>query len=121
MHPRWVVDRNDCLLIIQIHSLQIKRKALEEMSVEWDDEQPIGLRFHDTVWYNAIREFRKLKVRKGIPSNDAVLDELIRQGLIDKFSVKCTPQMQQMLRYGAVLAGRLNMHLVSVKEQVSTT
>ena len=92
-----------------------------EMSVEWDDEQPIGLRFHDSVWYNAIREFRKLKVRKGLPSNDAVLDELIRQGLIDKFSIKCTPQMQQMLRYGAVLAGRLNMHLVSVKEQVSTT
>ena len=108
-------------LSFEFTSLQIKRKALEEMSVEWDDEQPIGLRFHDSVWYNAIREFRKLKVRKGLPSNDAVLDELICQGLIDKFSVKCSPQIQQMLRYGAVLARRLNMHLVSVKEQVSTT
>ena len=101
--------------------VQIKRKALEEMSVEWDDELPMGMQFHDTIWFNAIREFRKLKWRKGLPGTDKVLDDLIRQGLIDKFSVKCNPQIQQMLRYGAVVTGRLTGHLVAMKEQVSTT
>lgn len=91
-----------------------------EMSGEWDDEQPIGLRFHDTVWFNAIREFRKLKTRKRLPGNDVVLDELIRQGLIDKFSAKCSSQIQQMMRYGAVLAGRTATHLFVMRERVST-
>ena len=100
--------------------LQIKREALREMSAEWDDSEPDGLRFHDTIWFNAIREFRKLRVRKGHRVNDSVLDDLIRQGLIDKFSIKCAPQIQQIMRYGAVIAGRIAMHLVGMKEQVST-
>ena len=89
------------------------------MSIEWDEAQLIGTKFHDTIWYNAIREFRKLKLRKELSSKDAVLDELIRQGLVDKENAKCTPIIQQTLRFAAVLAGRLTSKNYVMEQRVS--
>lgn len=94
---------------------------MKPMSVEWDDEQPAGYRLHDDIWFNAIREYRKLQLRKEFSSTDTVLDGLIRIGLIDQTSNQCTPQINQVLRYSAVLAGRMTARHLVVEEQVSST
>ena len=89
------------------------------MSVTWDNTQPIGMRFHDEIWLHAIKEYRKLRLRKELSAKDAVLDELIREGLIDKVNAKCTPAIQQVMRYAAVVAGRLTSRNFVMEEQVS--
>ena len=98
--------------------LQIMHEAMKPMSEEWDMVRPGGLRLHDDIWFNAIREFRKLKMRRELPPKDSVLDNLIHLGLIDQ-NVKCSPQINQVLRYSAVLAGRLTTRQFFVEEQVS--
>ena len=92
---------------------------MKPMSEEWNDHRLEGLRLHDDIWFNAIKEFRKLKGRRELSTRDIVLDGLIRLGLIDQSSVKCSPQINQVLRYSAVLAGRLTERHRVFEEQVS--
>lgn len=78
------------------------------------------LKFHDQVWFNAIREYLKYQDRKGTSSGDIVTDALIRAGLVEKDETHISAAFQQCNRYAAVLAGRLTSHAFHLEENVST-
>jgi hypothetical protein len=86
--------------------------------VGWNDFELGDLSFHNHIWFNAIREFLKYKERKGTAGHDIVLNHLIRQGLVDKPETEVTPAYQQMLRYSALLAGRITHQHYLVEKQV---
>ena len=78
----------------------------------------MDISFHDDIWFNAIREYKKIKGKKGTAGKDKVLDDLILEGLVDKPTTKCTPAIQQMLRYGAILASRQTARHFFLEEKV---
>jgi len=98
--------------------LQIMQHATNVRSPEWDKVDLINLKYHDTIWFNAIREYVKLQRRKGTEESDEVLDNLIRQGLIDQEEGDVSKNFQQLLRYSASMAGRLTDHQFKLEKKV---
>ena len=84
----------------------------------WDDLKLVDLKYHDVIWFNALREFQKYKARKGTSKGDPVLDQLIRQGLIDWNVDEASAATQQVFRYSACMAGRLTSHSYRLEESV---
>jgi len=78
----------------------------------------LDLKYHDVIWFNAIREFVKYKARKGTSKHDTVLDQLIRQGLIDWNPDEASSVTQQVFRYSACMAGRLTSHTYRLEDSV---
>jgi len=80
--------------------------ATNKEALGWNDLRLTNLKYHDIIWFDAIREHLKYQERKGTPESDPVLDQLICQGLINQDEKAVTPAYQQFLRYAAVMAGR---------------
>ena len=78
----------------------------------------LDLKYHDVIWFCAIREFLKYKSHKGTAKGDVVLDQLIRQGLIDWDVSDVSEASQQVMRYAACMAGRLTSHSYRLEESV---
>ena len=78
----------------------------------------LDLKYHDVIWFCAIREYLKFKERKGTAKGDPILDQLIHQGLIDWDVSDVSAALQQIFRYSACMAGRLTSHMYQLEELV---
>ena len=81
--------------------------ASNKANADWWTEAPKDLILHDQIWYNAIRVLVSVESRSDSRIADAALDQLIREGLIDRDEKEVSLAMQQWLRYPAILADRL--------------
>ena len=81
--------------------------ASNKANVDWWTETPKDLILHDQIWYNTIRVLISVESRSGSKIADAALDQLIREGLVDRDEKEVSLAMQQWLRYPAILADRL--------------
>ena len=81
--------------------------ASNKASADWWTEIPKDLILHDQIWYNAIRALVSVESRSGSRVADAALDQLIKEGLVDRDEKEVSLAMQQWLRYPAILADRL--------------
>jgi hypothetical protein len=66
----------------------------------------------------AIRERRSLSSRKGDSMVDSVLDNLIREGLIDQEMPSMTLAINQFMRYPVIMTGRLVHNMKGLQDQV---
>ena len=87
-------------LIIRFSTTSYAHKAFDFFLMK-------DLILHDQIWYNAIRAVVSVESRSDSRIADAVLDRLIREGLIDRDKEEVLLAMQQWLRYPAILADRL--------------
>ena len=78
--------------------------ASNKVNSDWWTETPKDLILHDQIWYNAIRALVSVELRSDSRIADAALDQLIREGLIDRDEKEVSLAMQQWLRYLAILA-----------------
>ena len=81
--------------------------ASNKANSDWWTETPKDLILHDQIWFNAIRALVSVESRSDLKIADAALDQLIREGLIDRDEKGVSLAMQQWLRYPAILADRL--------------
>ena len=78
--------------------------ASNKLNPDWWTETPKDLILHDQIWYNTIRALVSMESRSGSRIADVTLDQLIREGLIDRDKKEVLLAMQQWLRYPAILA-----------------
>ena len=91
--------------------------ASNKPNPEWWPKVPKDLELHNEIWFNAIRALILVDLRSSLRVADVVLDQLIRQGLIDRDEKEVSLAMQQWLRYPAILADHLaNSHGILAKE-----
>ena len=91
--------------------------ASNKTNADWWTETPKDLILHDQIWFNAIRALVSVESRSGSRVANAALDQLIKEGLIDRDEEEVSRAMQQWLRYPAILADCLaNSQGVVAKE-----
>ena len=78
--------------------------ASDKANADWWTATPKDLILHNQIWYNAIRALVSVESRLGSRIANVALDQLIREGLIDRDEKEVLFAMQQWLRYLAILA-----------------
>ena len=78
--------------------------AFNKLNPDWWTETLKDLILHDQIWYNAIRVLISVESRSDSRIADVTLDQLIREGLIDRDKKEVSLAMQQWLRYPVILA-----------------
>ena len=92
--------------------------ASNKANTDWWTETPKDLILHDQIWYNAIRALVSVESRSDLRIADTALDQLIREGLINRDEKEVSFAMQQWLRYPAILVDHLaNSQGVLVEEE----
>ena len=81
--------------------------ASNKASMDWWTETPKDLILHDQIWFNAIRALISVELRSDSRIADTALDQLIREGLIDRDEKEVSLAMQQWLWYPVILADHL--------------